>query len=126
MVNGIHHIAIITKDKDASLNFYCQFLGFNIINEVYRNERNSWKIDLKCGAIQIELFTFPDVPDRPSYPEAAGLRHLALSVDNVEDVYQLAVESGYHPEQVRVDEFTLKRFFFVADPDGLPIEIYEQ
>lgn len=123
---GLHHIAIISSDYAQSKRFYTEILPFRIISEVYRAERDSHKLDLDTGdGIQIELFSFPNAPKRPSYPEACGLRHLALKVSQLDhDVAELR-EKGIAVEDIRVDPVTGKRFTFFADPDGLPIELYE-
>jgi glyoxylase I family protein len=126
-LNRIHHIAIICSDYEKSKHFYCEILGLKIQREVYREERKSYKLDLEVGnQYQIELFSFPDPPSRPSRPEAAGLRHLAFEVENVEEAAVHIKEHGIFVEPVRIDEFTGKRFTFFADPDGLPIEFYEK
>lgn len=126
-INRVHHIAIICSDYQRSKHFYTAILGFRIISEVYREERQSYKLDLEVGnQYQIELFSFPDPPARPSRPEAAGLRHLAFEVDDVEAAKQEIERHGVVVEHIRVDEFTGKRFTFFADPDGLPIELYEK
>jgi glyoxylase I family protein len=126
MLKRVHHIAVICSDYEASKHFYVNVLGLNPINEVYREERRSYKLDLEVGGhYQIELFSFPDPPERPSYPEAAGLRHLAFEVDNIEQCAALLKEKGTETEPIRVDEHTGKKFTFLADPDGLPIELYE-
>jgi glyoxylase I family protein len=123
---NIHHIAIICSDYEKSKDFYVRILGLTPIREVYREERDSYKLDLEVnGQYQIELFSFPSPPVRPSYPEAAGLRHLAFAVENIEDAVRSLVEQGVEVETIRVDPFTAKQFTFFADPDGLPIEIYE-
>lgn len=127
MLNNIHHTAIICSDYKASKNFYVEVLGLKIINEVYRKERHSYKLDLSLnGKYVIELFSFPDPPKRPSHPEATGLRHLAFEVDKLETVIKHLKENGIDSEPVRTDEFTDKRFTFIVDPDGLPIELYEK
>ena len=126
MFNRIHHIAIICSDYPVSKAFYTEILGLEIIREVFRKERNSYKLDLKVGnTAQIELFSFPDPPERPSRPEAAGLRHLAFEVDDIQEVIGHLTTRGVFCEPVRVDEYTGKRFTFFADPDGLPLELYE-
>lgn len=125
MFNRIHHIAVICSDYPVSKAFYTEILGLEVIREVFREERNSYKLDLKAGTAQIELFSFPDPPKRPSRPEAAGLRHLAFEVDDIQEVIGHLTARGVFCEPVRVDEFTGKRFTFFADPDGLPIELYE-
>lgn len=122
----IHHIAIICSDYQKSKYFYTKVLGLKIVNEVYRAERLSYKLDLAINAnYQIELFSFPEAPPRLSFPEAQGLRHLAFEVDNLEDAVKDLQSKGINTEAIRVDEYTGKRFVFFADPDQLPIELYE-
>ncbi len=126
-INRIHHIAIICSDYNKSRHFYTKVLGFVVLAEVYREERNSWKLDLRVGdQYQIELFSFPDPPPRPSRPEAAGLRHLAFEVDDIDEAVAVVKAHDIAVEAIRVDEFTRKRFTFFADPDGLPIEFYQR
>ncbi|WP_366510283.1 VOC family protein [uncultured Sphingomonas sp.] len=125
MLLSIHHVAIIASDYAASKRFYTEVLGFELAAEHFRAERNSWKGDLTLGSIQIELFSFPDAPLRPSRPEAQGLRHLAFSVDDLNAVVAGIAARGIDVEPVRVDPYTGKRFTFFADPDGLPLELYE-
>lgn len=125
MFEQIHHVAIICSDYDRSKAFYTETLGFQIIAEHYRQDRDSYKLDLRVGNQQLELFSFPKAPKRPSYPEAQGLRHIAFSVIDIEQVVSQLKEKGIAVESVRVDEYTGKRFTFFADPDGLPLEIYE-
>ncbi|MEO7991955.1 MAG: VOC family protein [Chryseolinea sp.] len=123
----VHHIAIICSNYEVSKNFYTEVLGFEIIKETYRSERRSYKLDLKVGDIyQIELFSFPDPPTRPSHPEATGLRHLAFEVNDIEIALDLLVKKGVTVEPIRIDDLTGKRFTFFVDPDGLPLELYEQ
>lgn len=122
----IHHIAIICSDYQISKNFYTEILGLNIIREVYREERKSYKLDLAIGNdYVIELFSFPNPPKRPSRPESCGLRHLAFAVENVEEKRAELLQKGLNCEEIRIDEFTDKKFFFTADPDDLPLEFYE-
>ncbi|WP_028400291.1 SMU1112c/YaeR family gloxylase I-like metalloprotein [Ectobacillus panaciterrae] len=124
-LNRIHHVAIICKDYEASKSFYADVLGLQIINEVYREERDSYKLDLAVGeTYQIELFSFPDPPKRSSFPEAAGLRHLAFEADNVEEVAEELCKKGVSVEEIRIDPITGRKFTFFQDPDGLPLEIY--
>lgn len=126
-INRVHHIAIICSDYQRSKHFYTVVLGFKAVREVYREERQSYKLDLEVGnQYQIELFSFPGPPARPSRPEAVGLRHLAFEVDDVEDAKRQIESHGVVVEDIRIDEFTGKRFTFFADPDGLPIELYEK
>jgi glyoxylase I family protein len=126
-LNKIHHIAIICSDYEKSKDFYVRILGLNPIREVFRQERDSYKLDLEVnGDYQIELFSFPNPPKRPSYPEAAGLRHLAFEVDDIEAAVEDLLGQGLDIEPIRLDPFTDRRFTFFADPDGLPIELYER
>lgn len=126
MFNRIHHVAIICSDYKRSKRFYTEVLKLRVIDEHYREQRQSFKLDLALpDGGQIELFSFPDPPERPSRPEAQGLRHLAFAVDAVEDVVNYLNQNGVETEPVRVDEYTGKRFTFFQDPDGLPLEIYE-
>ncbi|MCD0488869.1 VOC family protein [Pedobacter sp. MC2016-14] len=126
MFNRIHHIAIICSDYERSKDFYTRIMGFEVLNEVYRAERKSYKLDLAVnGLYQIELFSFENPPARPSRPESAGLRHLAFEVEDVENVAKSLSLKGVLVEPIRIDEYTGKRFTFFADPDGLPLEIYE-
>jgi glyoxylase I family protein len=127
MFNRIHHIAIICTDYEKSKDFYVRILGLTVVQEVYRAERKSYKLDLAINDhYQIELFSFEDPPERPSRPEAAGLRHLAFEVDDVDTTVNLLQLMGVATEPVRIDEYTGKRFTFFNDPDGLPLEIYER
>lgn len=126
MLTALHHIAIICSDYRRSKQFYTDVLGFEILQEVYRAERQSYKLDLALnGRYMLELFSFPEPPARPSYPEASGLRHLAFSVDDIESTCNQLAEKGISCENIRTDEFSGKRFTFFSDPDQLPIELYE-
>ena len=125
-LNRIHHAAIIASDVAVSRRFYTECLGLKVVGEHFRAERNSWKLDLALpDGSQIELFTFPGAPPRPSWPEARGLRHLAFEVDDVAACKQRLEALGVAVQPVRVDEFTGRRFVFFEDPDGLPLELYE-
>ncbi len=125
-ITQVHHIAIICSDYVRSKAFYTEVLGFEILQEVYREARDSYKLDLALnGQYIIELFSFPNPPARPSRPEACGMRHLAFQVENLDRVVQEIQEQNLPIEPIRVDEFTGKRFTFMADPDDLPIEFYE-
>lgn len=126
-LNKVHHVAVLCSDYQRSLAFYTQVLGLEVLGEHYRAERDSYKTDLALhGEFVIELFSFPNPPKRLSHPEAAGLRHLAFEVDDID--VNLAELDRLHVEHetLRVDPFTGKRFVFFADPDGLPIEFYER
>jgi glyoxylase I family protein len=123
---GIHHVAIISSDYARSKAFYVEVLGLKVIRETYREARDSYKLDLELAdGTQIELFSFPAPPPRPSYPEACGLRHLAFATDDLDGAVAALERQGVAVEPVRVDELTGRRFTFFADPDGLPLELYE-
>lgn len=127
MLKAIHHAAIICADYDRSKHFYSEILGLKILAENFRAERNSYKLDLQLpDHSQIELFSFPNRPKRPSYPEAQGLRHLAFLVDSVEETAQYLTNQGISVEPIRIDEYTGKAYTFFNDPDGLPLELYQQ
>ncbi len=127
LLGAIHHVAIIASDYERSKAFYTQTLGFEIVCETYRAERASYKLDLALDATtNIELFSFPNVPARPSRPEACGLRHLAFAVTDFDAAVRELAARGVALEPVRVDALTDRRFTFFADPDDLPIEIYER
>lgn len=125
-LKGIHHVAIIVSDITRSKAFYSETLGLSIIAETYRQKRDSWKLDLALpDGGQLEIFTIPGAPVRPSYPEAQGLRHLAFAVEDVAAAVKSLTAAGVSCEPIRVDELTARKFTFFADPDGLPLEIYE-
>lgn len=127
MLTGLHHVAIIASDYERSKDFYTRLLGFKIIAEHYRAERQSWKCDLILGeSYLIELFTFPNAPKRVSRPEALGLRHIAFEVENLDEVISILAINKVVCEPIRIDEFTGARFTFLEDPDGLPIELVEK
>ena len=123
-LNRIHHIAIICSDKERALDFYHNKLGFQIIRENYRPERDDWKIDLKLGDSEIELFIMKDHPKRLS-PEAYGLWHLAFRVESVDDTVSELEAMGIACEPIRHDTYTGEKMTFFRDPDGLPLEIHE-
>lgn len=126
-LNHVHHIAIICKDYNKSKQFYTGVLGLKIEQEIFREERNSYKLDLSLnGKYIIELFSFINPPQRPSQPEAAGLRHLAFEVDSMDDTTAALQKLHIYFEPVRTDLFTGKKFTFIADPDDLPVEFYER
>ena len=126
-LNAVHHIAVICSDYQVSKKFYTEILGFNILAEHFRAERQSYKLDLQLGDhYWLELFSFPNPPARPSRPEACGLRHLAFEVSDIETAVSALKEKGVTTEPIRIDEYTGKRFTFFADPDDLPLELYER
>lgn len=126
-LNKIHHTAIICSNYEISKRFYTEILGFKIISEVLRKERDSYKLDLSLNDTYcIELFSFPNPPQRVSQPEACGLRHLAFEVNDIEQTRNYLLSKNIDTETIRIDEFTGKNFFFITDPDGLPIEFYEK
>lgn len=123
---GFHHIALIVSDYEKSKHFYTQILGGDILAETYRAERQSYKLDLRfADGSQIELFSFPNPPQRINSPEACGLRHLAFCVPNMEHAVQYLATHGIEAEPIRIDELTGKKFTFFRDPDDLPLEFYE-
>jgi glyoxylase I family protein len=125
-INKVHHIAIICSDYSKSKQFYIDVLGLTVIQEIYREERDSYKLDLALnGEYIIELFSFPNPPKRPSRPEATGLRHLAFEVSNLDQTVAFLNTKNIESEPIRIDDMTQKRFTFIADPDELPIEFYE-
>ncbi|MDQ0393000.1 SMU1112c/YaeR family gloxylase I-like metalloprotein [Labrys monachus] len=126
MLHAIHHIAVICSDYARSRRFYAEILGLPVLREVWRAERGSWKCDLGVGPAQIELFSFPSPPPRPTTPEACGLRHLAFAVPALEPVIARLTAHDVAVEAVRIDEHTGRRFTFFRDPDGLPLELYEE
>jgi len=125
-IQHIHHVAILTDNYEVSKQFYTEVLGFEIINETYRAERQSYKLDLAINGIyQIELFSFPDHKERSSFPEAKGLRHLAFAVKDVEAAYHHLKQHNVDVQEIRVDEITGKHFLFFYDPNRQPLELYE-
>jgi glyoxylase I family protein len=125
-IQSLHHIAIICSDYEKSKRFYTEILGFQIKNEVYREERQSFKLDLSLnGHYLIELFSFPNPPNRLSRPESTGLRHIAFGVNNIEESCLFLKDNQIETEDIRIDEYTGRKFTFFSDPDNLPIELYE-
>ncbi len=126
MLRSIHHVAIICSDYVVSKRFYTETLGLTVIAEHYREARRSYKLDLALAdGAQLELFSFPDAPPRPSRPEAQGLRHLAFAVDDVAQCKAWLERQGVAVEAIQLDEYTGRRFTFFPDPDGLPLELYQ-
>lgn len=127
MFNRIHHVAVICSDYARSKRFYVEILGLTVLREVYRQDRSSFKLDLQVGdEYQLELFSFPNPPDRLSSPEACGLRHISFEVEDLGETVRELKTRGVEVEPIRVDETTNKSFTFFRDPDDLPIEIYER
>ena len=125
-IRGIHHIAILTDDYEKSKQFYTELLGFSIVKETFRAERNSFKLDLAInGLYQVELFSFPEYKERASFPEAKGLRHLAFAVTDVEAAAAELKTKGVDVQEIRTDELTGEKFCFFNDPNGQPLELYE-
>ncbi|MCW3081778.1 VOC family protein [Segetibacter sp.] len=125
-ITGIHHIAILTDRYEESKKFYTEILGFNVLNETYREERDSYKLDLAINSIYcIELFSFPDYKERNSFPESKGLRHLAFAVDDVAQWIVFLRSKNVEVQDVRIDEITGKKFTFFYDPNSQPLELYE-
>ena len=126
MLKAVHHIAIICSDYPTSKRFYTEILELEILQEIYREERDSYKLDLALnGNYIIELFSFPNRPKRPSFPEAQGLRHLAFQVEDIEKTVSKLNKKGVETEEIRIDPHTGKKFTFFSDPDELPLELYE-
>lgn len=125
ILNKIHHVAIIVSDYEKSKDFYVNKLGFEIIRETYRTQREDWKLDLKLGEMELEIFGMKNHPARPTNPEAYGLRHLAFYVEQIEPVVQWLNSLGIETEPIRIDELTNKKMTFFKDPDGLPLELHE-
>lgn len=125
MLNLIHHVAIIVSDYEKSKKFYVEQLELPIIRENYRKERNDYKLDLKVGNIELEIFGVENPPARVTQPEACGLRHLAFKVDDIEEAVKWLNSKGIQTEPIRMDEYTQKRMTFFRDPDNLPLEIHE-
>lgn len=124
-LDKVHHIAIIGSNYEKSKKFYVDILGFEVIRENYRPDKDDYKIDLKLGDMELELFIAKNCPKRPSYPEAYGLRHLAFAVDSVEETVRELNALGIETEPVRIDAYTDKKMTFFFDPDGLPLELHE-
>lgn len=124
-LNSIHHIAVICSDYNKAKEFYIEKLGFEMIRENFRPDRNDWKIDLKINDnTELELFIMKDHPERLS-PESYGLRHLAFAVEDVEATVKELETKGICCEEIRTDTYTAKKMTFFHDPDGLPLEIHE-
>ena len=121
----MHHVAIIVSDYQRAREFYVEKLGFPVLRENFREERGDWKLELKCGAGALEIFAISGAPERPSYPEARGLRHLAFRVENIEEAVRDLEARGIPCEPVRWDPYSEKRMTFFRDPDGLPLELHE-
>ncbi|PMN62027.1 VOC family protein [Enterovibrio norvegicus] len=126
VVSGVHHVALIVSNYEASKHFYTEVMGFSVLAEHYREERDSWKLDVALpDGKQLEVFSFPNSPERPSYPEARGLRHLAFVTKDIDASVQSLERHGVSVEDIRIDPYTGARFTFFNDPDGLPLELYE-
>ena len=124
-LEAVHHVAVIVSDYKRSREFYVEKLGFEVIRENYRAERDDWKLDLRLGDMELEVFGMSHAPVRPSYPEACGLRHLAFRVEDIDEAVRWLASRGIETEAVRMDSFTGKRMTFFHDPDGLPLELHE-
>ena len=127
LFNKIHHVAIIVSNYEISKKFYVDILGFKILKETYREDRNSYKLDLMIGDdYKKELFSFNNHTKRVDSPEASGLRHLAFEVDSIEKIVEYLNSKNIVTEPIRIDDITGKKFTFFKDPDSLPLEIYEK
>ena len=125
LFNQMHHVAIIVSDYQRAREFYVEKLGFPVLRENFREDRGDWKLDLKFGDGELELFSIPGAPPRPSYPEARGLRHLAFRVDDIQAAVRELERRGIACEPIRWDPYTQKSMTFFRDPDGLPLELHE-
>ena len=125
-LNSVHHIAIIVSDVERAREFYIKKLGFEVIRENYRKERDDWKLDLRVDEhTELEIFAEKNPPKRVNRPEACGLRHLAFRVESVEETVKELAEMGIECEPIRTDNFTGEKMTFFFDPDGLPLELHE-
>ena len=125
-LSRIHHIAVIVSDYALSRDFYVNKLGFPVIRENYRADRDDWKLDLRVNeSTELEIFGVKNPPKRVNRPEACGLRHLAFQVVDVEKTVSELEALGIPCEPIRTDTFTGKKMTFFADPDGLPLELHE-
>lgn len=127
-ISSIHHVAMLTSPElyETTKQFYTEILGFTIMAEHYRAERDSYKLDLALdGKYQLEIFSFPEFRERCSFPEAMGLRHLAFAVNNVQEAYEWLLQKNVRTEEIRMDGFTGKPFVFFYDPNGQPLELYQ-
>ena len=125
LFNQMHHVAIIVSDYQKAREFYVEKLGFPVLRENFRPDKGDWKLDLKFGDGELEIFAIPGAPERPSYPEARGLRHLAFRVDDIEAAVAELAARGIECEPIRMDPYTQRRMTFFHDPDGLPLELHE-
>lgn len=124
-LDSVHHVAIIVSDYRKSREFYVDKLGFQVIRENYREDRRDWKLDLRCGDLELEIFGQSWAPERPGYPEACGLRHLAFRVEDIEGTVKELESLGIECEDIRLDTYTGKKMTFFHDPDGLPLELHQ-
>ena len=124
-LHAVHHVAILVSDYQASRHFYVDLLGFAVLRENFRPEKNDWKLDLALDGVELEIFSAPGAPPRPDHPEALGLRHLAFRVEDVEREVAALNEKGIATEPIRLDSYSQKRFTFFRDRDGLALELHE-
>lgn len=125
VLDTIHHVAIIASDYEKSRKFYVEQLELPVLRENYRADRDDYKLDLKVGNIELEIFGVKNPPKRVTNPEACGLRHLAFKVENIEEAVKWLHEKDIQTEEIRYDVFTNKRMTFFRDPDDLPLELHE-
>ena len=127
MFENVHHIAIIGTEYIKTKEFYVDKLGFEVISEHNRPEKNDIIINVNQGNLVLEIFIKEAAPLRPKIPspEYSGLRHLAFKVDDVEAVLKKFDELDIPHEELRYDDFDNKKMAFFFDPDGLPLEIHE-
>ena len=125
-LKSVHHIATIVSDIEKAREFYVEKLGFAVVRENYRKERDDWKLDLRVDEhTELEIFAEKNPPKRVNRPEACGLRHLAFRVESVEETVKELAEMKIECEPIRADSYTGEKMTFFFDPDGLPLEIHE-
>ena len=126
LFDSIDHIAIISSDYQKAKDFYVDKLGFKVKREVERKDRDDFIITLEApNGILIELFIEKNPPRRVTRPEAAGLRHLAFRVQDIEKSIEKLNKKGIETEEIRIDPQNGKRMTFFMDSDGLPLELHE-
>ncbi|MFV0412693.1 MAG: VOC family protein [Oscillospiraceae bacterium] len=123
---SLHHIAVICSDYSQAIHFYRDILGFKVLKDTERPEKNDRKIDLLMDShTELELFIKAGAPKRPSFPEAYGLRHLAFRVQSADETAAWLQRQGVTVEPVRTDDITGERMTFFFDPGGLPLELLD-
>lgn len=124
-LSAIHHVALIVSDYAKSRDFYVDLLELPVIQEHYRPQQDDYLLSLQIGTSQLEIFGKNNPPQRLTQPEAAGLRHLAFGVDDIDTTVADLASKGIKCEPIRIDPYTGARTTFFRDPDDLPLELYE-